>query len=306
MAREGKEPVRLPNFLVIGAPKCGTTSLHHYLSQHPEVYVPKRKELHYFSYEYMQRFAAGPGDAHILIPLCTTRQAYEKHYEQVGTQRAVGDVSPSYLYYAEVSERIKAELGQPKIVVVLRDPIAKAFSQYMHLVRDNRETLTFYDALMAEAQRIREGWAALWRYAESSLYADKLRRYLDIFGADHVKLLLFEELTQAPHQVIRDLFSFLDIDPHFRPNTSKVHNRSGQPRSKMLADFLVKPNAVMTIAKKMVPERVRTPIRLALMTLNTGAKGQIDDKSRAYLREFFATDVREVEKLFGKKLDWLQ
>jgi hypothetical protein len=298
--------MQLPNFLVIGAPKCGTTSLHHYLSQHPEVYVPKRKELHYFSYAYMQRFAAGPGDAHLLAPLCATRQAYEKHYERAGAQPAVGDVSPSYLYYAEVSERIQAELGRPKIVVVLRDPIGKAFSQYMHLVRDNRETLPFYEALMAEEQRMRDGWAALWRYAESSLYADKLERYLTIFGADHVKILLFEELTRAPHLVMRDLFTFLGVDNRFSPDTSTVHNKSGQPRSKQLANFLAKPNMVTAIAKAIVPESVRTPIRLALLSLNTGAKGQIDNKSRAYLREFFAADVRQVEMILHKKLDWLQ
>ena len=298
--------MKLPNFLVIGAPKCGTTSLHHYLSQHPEVYVPQRKELHYFSYAYMQRFAAGPGDAYVLAPLCATRQAYEKHYERVGRQRAVGDISPSYLYYAEVSERIKAELGKPKIVVVLRDPIDKAFSQYMHLVRDNRERLTFYDALMAEEQRIREGWAALWRYAESSLYADKLKHYLDVFGIDHVKILLFEDLTRDPQLVMRELFDFLCVDQHFCPDTSKIHNKSGQPRSKKLATFLAQPNVVTTVAKSLVPESIRTPIRVALLSLNTGAKGQIDNKSRAYLREFFAADVSQIETILGKKLAWLQ
>jgi len=298
--------MRLPNFVVIGAPKCGTTSLHHYLSQHPEVYVPKRKELHYFSYAHMQRFAAGPGDAHILKPLCATRQAYEKHYEKAGIQSAVGDISPSYLYYAEVSERIKAELGRPKIVVVLRDPIDKAFSQYMHLVRDNRETLSFYDALMAEKQHERDGWAALWRYSESSLYAAKLKRYLDDFGIDRVKILLFAELSRNPHAVMRDLFHFLDIDPNFHPDTSKVLNKSGLPKSRALADFLAKPNVVTAVAKKMVPESVSSTIRSALVNLNTGAKRQIDEKSRAYLRDFFAADVGEVEKLLGQKLNWLQ
>jgi hypothetical protein len=205
-----------------------------------------------------------------------------------------------------VSERIKAELGKPKIVVVLRDPIDKAFSQYMHLVRDNRERLTFYDALMAEEQRIREGWAALWRYAESSLYADKLKHYLDVFGIDHVKILLFEDLTRSPHLVMRELFDFLYVDKHFCPDTSKVHNKSGRPKSKVLANFLAKPHVVTTVAKKMLPERVSSTIRSALVSLNTGTKGQIDDKSRAYLREFFAPDVCEVEKLLGKKLAWLQ
>jgi Sulfotransferase family len=305
-AKEREEHMRLPNFVVIGAPKCGTTSLHYYLSQHPEVYVPKRKELHYFSYAHMHRFAAGPGDAHILKPLCATRQAYERHYEKVGKESAVGDISPSYLYYAEVSERIKTELGHPKIIVVLRDPIDKAFSQYMHLVRDNRETLSFYDALMAEKRHERDGWAALWRYSESSLYAAKLKRYLDDFGADQVKILLFAELSRNPQAVLRDIFHFLDIDPNFHPDTSAVLNKSGLPKSRALADFLVKPNVVTTVAKKLVPESISSTIRSALTNLNTGAKRQIDEKSRAYLGDYFAADVADVEKLLGRKLNWLQ
>jgi hypothetical protein len=235
-----------------------------------------------------------------------SHQEYRAYYDNVRSQRAVGDASPSYFYFAEVSERIQAELGRPKMILAIRDPIEKAYSQYMHLVCDNRETLEFYDALMAEEQRRKEGWSAFWRYAESSLYANKLKRYLEIFGAEHVKILLFEELTQAPHLVMRDLFDFLGVDSRFCPNTSTVHNKSGRPRSKRLANFLAKPNVVTSLAKTIVPESVRTPIRLALLTLNTGAKGRMDDRSRAYLREFFAADVRQVEMILGKKLNWLR
>jgi hypothetical protein len=298
--------MRLPNFVVIGAPKCGTTSLHHYLSQHPDVYVPKRKELHYFSYPHIARFSAGPGDANILNHFCATRQSYENHYENAGKEAAIGDISPSYLYYAEVSGRIKMELGNPKIVIVLRDPIDKAFSQYMHLVRDNRETLSFYDALMAEKRHERDGWTPLWRYSESSLYAAKLKIYLDEFGEDRVKILLFTEFIRNPHGVMSELFRFLDVDSEFRPDTSKVLNKSGFPKSRLMADFLSKPNSVTALAKKLFPESVSSSIRSALVDLNTGAKGHIDDKSRQYLREFFAADVSEVERLLGKKMGWLQ
>ena len=297
--------MRLPNFVIIGAPKCGTTSLYHYLQQHPEVYLPKRKELHYFSYEYMQRFAAGPGDKELLTPLCATRQAYEQYYQNVHTHLAIGDVSPSYLYYAQVNERIKAELEQPKIVVVLRNPVEKAYSQYMHLVRDNREPLEFYQALMAEKQRITDGWGALWRYAESSLYTEKLKKYLHTFGEDRVKILFFETLSRSPSLVLTDLFQFLGVNTQVTPDTSTVHHRSGKPKSKLLANFVAKPNVITGLAKKFVPESLRTAIRTALLNINTGDKGQIDEKSRAYLQEYFYHDVQELEKIVGKDLHWL-
>jgi hypothetical protein len=254
----------------------------------------------------MEKLVAGPGDKHILPLLCATRQEYEAYYKNIRSQRAVGDVSPSYFYFSEVSERIKAELGRPKIVLVLRDPIAKAFSQYMHLVRDNRETLTFYDALMAEKQRMQGGWAALWRYAESSLYAQRIKRYLQVFGADQVQILRFEDLSASPHLVMQDLFRFLGVDASFHPDTSAVHNRSGRPKSKILADFIAKPNVVTTIARRLLPESIRTPIRLALLNINTGEKDLMDSKSRIYLQEYFRRDVDEVEKIVGKKLHWLQ
>jgi hypothetical protein len=301
----GTQNVRLPNFLIIGAEKCGTTSLYYYLKQHPEVYLPKRKELHYFSCEHMKKQMAGPGDKRILPALCATRQEYNAYYQHVRSERAVGDASPSYFYFAEVSERIQAELGKPKMVLALRDPIDKAYSQYMHLVRDNRETLEFYDALMAEKQRTKEGWSAFWRYAESSLYAEKIKRYLHVFGEDHIRIILFEDLASVPHLVMHDLFQFLGVDADFRPHTDTVHNKSGKPKSKILADFIAKPNVVTIVAKKIIPESVRTAVRVALLNINTGSKGKIDSQSQAYLREYFYHDVCEVEKILGRKLTWL-
>jgi hypothetical protein len=269
------------------------------------VYLPKRKELHYFSCEYMKKQMGGPGDTRILPSLCVSRQEYRAYYDNVHAQRAVGDASPSYFYFTEVIARIQAELGRPQMVLAIRDPIEKAYSQYMHLVRDNRETLEFYDALMAEGQRRQEGWSAFWRYAESSLYAEKIKRYLQVFGEDHMKIILFEDLASAPHLVMHDLFQFLGVDASFHPRTETVHNKSGKPKSKILADFIAKPNVVTSVAKQMIPESVRTAVRVALLNINTGSKGKIDSQAQAYLREYFYHDVCEVERIVGRKLAWL-
>jgi hypothetical protein len=296
--------MRLPNFVVIGAPKCGTTSLYYYLRQHPDIYLPERKELHYFSHDCLRERMAGPGDRHALSSLCSSRQQYEEHYAKARDQKAVGDISPSYFYFSEVSERIKHELGDPKIILMVRDPIQKAFSQYMHLVRDNRENLGFYDALMAEEQRIRANWAVLWRYAESSLYTDKLRKYLSVFGTSRLKVILFEELSRSPQAILRDLFGFLGVDVDFQPTISRIYNRSGRPKSKWMADFLNKPNFVTVTAAKLVPEKIRTPLRLAFLEMNTGKKERIDERSRAYLTEYSRRDVVGLERLLDRKLGW--
>jgi Sulfotransferase family len=300
-----KERVRLPNFVVVGAAKCGTTSLFHYLKQHPDVFLPLRKELHYFSYDHLGRDAGGPGGSYILDFACATKEEYESYYLKVGSQAAVGEVSPSYFHYSEVSERLKAELAEPRIVIILRDPIKRAHSQYMHLVRDNRETLSFFDALMAEPDRIRAGWNVLWHYADSSLYSQRIKKYLDVFGSDRVKVLLFEEFLRNPEQELDGLFHFLNIARRQTIDTTRIYNRSGQPRSRALADFLARPNLLTTAARRWLPEELRDRIKNALLDLNTGRKKVIDDRSRAYLKDYFASDVRDVERILGRNLRWL-
>jgi hypothetical protein len=297
--------IRLPNFVVVGAAKCGTTSLFHYLKQHSDVFLPVQKELHYFAYDHLSRNTGGPGGARTLDFACATRQAYEAHYRHAGSQTAIGEVSPSYFYFPQVSERINLELDGPKIVVILRDPIQKAYSQYMHLVRDNRETLPFFEALMAEQDRTAAGWTAMWRYAESSLYSQRITKYLEVFGEDRIKILLFEELSKNPAPVLDALFGFLGLAPRDAINTERVYNRSGHPRSRALADFLARPNPVTTAARRWVPDRLRDRIKYAMLNLNTGRKEAIDDRSRAYLQAFFADDVGELERILGRRLGWL-
>jgi hypothetical protein len=300
----GGDDVTLPNFLIVGAEKCGTTSLYQYLKQHPDVYLPAKKELHYFAYDDIGKIARDPGGQSVLTHACATREEYESYYRGIGAYAAVGEVSPSYFYFSQTSERLQSELDDPRIIIMLRDPVKKAHSQYMHLVRDNREHLSFFDALMAEEQRIEAAWGPLWRYTESSLYSSRVAKYLQVFGKDRVKIGFFEDLLKSPKTVVNDLFEFIGVAPDGSIDTSRVYNKSGRPRSRLLADFLAKPNPVTTAARRWVPEHLRDRIRHAMLDLNTGRKDAIDDRSRAYLRQRFAGDVRELEQILGKRLNW--
>jgi hypothetical protein len=297
--------VRLPNFIIVGAAKSGTTSLHYYLKQHPDIYLPAKKELHYFAWEHMLRFSCGPGDRDILAHVCQTREEYESAYSDIHGESAVGEVSPSYLYFAEVSNQIKEELSDTKIIIVLRNPIEKAFSQYMHLVRDNREVLQFYDALMAEKERISQGWAAIWRYAESSLYCYRLQKYLDVFGDRHVRIFLYDDLARSPERLMRELLEFIEVDPQHPIDLSKAQNRSGKPRSRFMANLLARPNPLRSLAKRVLSDEITYSLKLRLQDLNTGKKGTIDSRSRAYLTDFCGADVQAVQQIVGRPLNWL-
>lgn len=294
-----------PNFLVIGTPKSGTTSLYYYLEQHPDVYLPDKKELHYYSYPYIKDNSNGIGDKIVLASLCSNRKDYENNYKGVRDEKAVGEISPSYLFYSDVAARIKDELGIVKIIVILRNPIEKAYSQYIHLVRDQREHLSFYDALLAESERRGNKWGDFWLYAFSSLYSEKLKVYQSVFGVSNVKVILFEDFTNNTDATLEDIFRFLGVNKEFKCNTEKIYNKGGIAKSKIIAKFFSEPNLIRTIAKQMIPKLVRRNIRLFILNLNIKKSPEIDSKSMAYLVDYFQHDVTELEKILQQKIDWL-
>ena len=295
---------RLPNFIVVGAPKCGTTSLYHYLRQHPQIFLPARKELHYFSFRFMERLLAGPGDANILATSCRTFEDYAAYYAPASDATARGDISPSYFYFTDVCQEIRERLGNPKIIIMLRDPVQKAFSQYMHLIRDGRETLELNAALAEEPRRIELGYAAMWRYAESSLYTARTRRFMDEFGRDHVKVILFDDLVRNPAQVLQDTFRFLGVDPAAQVRHESVYNRSGVPRSRWMAHLISKPNIITSIARTVLPLSLTGRVKDALQRANTGGKLRLDAAAKGYLQSYFDADLAQLEQLLGKPIPW--
>jgi hypothetical protein len=295
----------LPNFVVVGAPKCGTTSLYYYLRQHPQVFLPQRKELHYFAFPFLSRLIAGPGDSSILATSCRTLEEYRNYFTDARDEKAVGDISPSYFHYAEeVAPQIHSTLGEPKIIVMLRDPVQKAFSQYMHLIRDNRETLEFPAALDAEEQRIGQGYSAMWRYAESSLFFRRTQRFIEEFGRERVRVVLFDDLARDPAHTVAGVFEFLGVDPAVPVQLDSTFNRSGAPRSRLLASAITRPNPVTRLARRLLPLSITGKVRDLLQRANTGEKHDLDAASRDRLRQFFAADTAELETLLQRALPW--
>ncbi|MEM9773219.1 MAG: sulfotransferase [Chloroflexota bacterium] len=292
-----------PNTLVVGAPRCGTTSIFQYLRQHPDIYLPVRKELHYFTYQRLQENCNGPGDMGVLETLCETKEEYFSHYKQVQNEKIICEISPSYLYYSDISQRLKAELGDIKIIVSLRDPVEKAYSQYMHLVRLNLEELDFYSALIQEKDRANKNWGDIWRYAESSLYADRVSDYIKMFGQENVHVTFLENFIQDPVNAIQRIFQFLEVDTELIPDM-RVYNKSGKPRSKIVGQFFARPNPLKNLIKGVVPEKIRVPLRLAILNWNSLEKEEISPEAKALLMAYFREDTAKLEGLLGYPMPW--
>ena len=296
---------RLPNFVVVGAAKCGTTSLWHYLSQHPDIYLPRRrKELHHFAADEIRANSAGPGDGRALEDLCATWDDYLAEFAEAGGQAAVGDVSPSYFAYPQSAAAIRRRLGEPRIVLILREPVQKAFSQYSHLLRDGRETLPFWEALQAEPERRAKGWGALWRYVAGGLYAQPAATFLDSFGRDRVLVLFFEDMVRDQAAAMRQLFAFLSVDPDVPVDGSGVFNRSGAPRSRRLAALLTQRNPLRSLARRLLPPQVTAAVARRIVDLNTGGKPVLDARSRSFLAERLADDTARLAQILGRPLPW--
>lgn len=291
----------LPNFLIVGAAKSGTSSLDYYLSQHPEVYIPPKKEAHYFSIPDFPAQFRGPGDEGMNLYTLRSREEYERLFEHVTHEKAVGESSVFYLYYPNTAERIQQEIPDVKIIMILRNPVDRAFSAYMHLIRDEREDLSFEQSLEKELVRKNSDFEPMWLYRDLGRYYLQVKRYLEVFGSSQVKVIIFEDFVKRPQAVMKEVFAFLGVDSDFLVDTSLKLNESGKVKSRWLYNFISKPNLVKEVIKPLFPQaaRERLGIRAKGMVLE---RASIDPQLRARLFESFADDIEQLQELLQRDL----
>jgi hypothetical protein len=242
-----------PTFLILGAAKSGTTALYAWLRQHPDVYMSPVKQPHYFA--GLTPTFSGPGDQALNREIVTSEAEYLRLFAPGATRRARGEASPFYLYYAErTMERLRRTLPEARLVVLLREPVSRAYSGYLHLVRDGRETLSFQQALDREEERRARGWEPLWAHRALGLYAQQLAIVLEAFPRQQVGVWLYDDMRTRPAALFEEVCRFIGVDPGFRPTLSR-HNQSGVPRSAALHALLVKLRAPH-VAKALLPEPV--------------------------------------------------
>lgn len=299
----------MPNFLIIGAAKSGTTSLHYYLGQHPGIYMAARKDTFFFCFFEKEPNFSGPGDQEWYREWAVTRlEDYQALFEGHSGETAIGEACAEYLYDEEAPANIKSLVPNAKLVVVLRNPVERAYSNFMHLVRDGYEPVCdFSQALLLEEARRQENWRPMWHYRARGFYSQQIERYLRLFDKSQIRVYLHEDLASTPGSLFRDLFGFLGVDADFRPDTSMKHNVSGIPRSRTLLDAIMKPNPLKTIMKPLIPATCRNLAKKVL----TGTKVNlrrfpIPSELRQTLVAQYRADILRLECLIDRDLShWL-
>lgn len=295
----------MPNFIILGAAKSGTTALYHYLKQHPQIYLSPVKETEFFAFEGEELNFQGPKDLPRLS--ITTLADYQAQFEGVERETAIGEASPVYLYSSKASQRIHNYLPDAKLIVILRNPIERAYSQFLMFVRDNREPLTdFMQAVNEEETRIKQNWAWGWHYLQVGLYHQQLTRYFDLYQPEQIKIYLYEELKNDPNYIVKDIFNFLEVEPNFMPDMTIKHNISGVPQNKFIHSWLYKKNLFKELVKPFLSEKLRQKIFINLKKQQKLQKPKLTPETKQQLLPFFQEDILKLQELIAKDLSsWL-
>ena len=298
----------LPNFLVVGAAKAGTTSVYQYLIQHPQIYMSPIKEPYFFSFIDSKPAFKGPYDDKTNKTIVTKIEDYEKLFENVVNEKAIGECSNSYLYFKYTAENIRKMIPACKIIVILRNPADRAYSHYLQSIMLGHEKLSFKDALQNERVRKEKNWRWHYQYIGQSMYYEQVLQYYNCFGGENVKIFLFEELINAPMKLMENIFEFLRVDSSFEPVTKK-HNATGLPKNNMLHKFLSYDNWIKNITRPFTSSKLRGMIYKMILSKNYNYKNKtkLDDGLKKELKLLFKEDIIKLEKLTNRDLsNWLK
>lgn len=284
----------VPNFFCIGAQKAGTTTLHDILSKHPDIYLPESKEAFFFHYD--ENYIKG-------------LKWYEKtFFDKWNGQNAVGSITPEYLYYENAAARIHKDLGSNiKLILILRNPVARAYSHYLMTVSRGFENESFEKAIQLEEERLKKGnFEKLhFSYLSRGHYFVQISRFLDLFPYEQMKFIIFEEeIKKNINQTIGEILDFLDVENiklecHLKSNPASI------PRSNLLRDFIYRKNIIKKFGKYLIPKKVGINLLVRLDSFNRKPfvpEKLTFDKQQSIFSKYFFDDIEKLEGLIHRDL----
>lgn len=300
--------MKLPNFLILGAAKSGTTSLAEYLDQHPEVFFCPTKEPNYFAFAGETLPPPGPASPEVLYELLykysvTDYGEYLSLFESVGEQKAIGEGSVRYLYFEEAPRRIKEKIPDVRLIVILREPVSRLYSHYCMNVRYQLEPLSLPEAMAAEKARRDANWGWDWHYANVSLYCKQIQRYFDLFDREQVKVVLYDDFVNKPLAVFQEICRHIGVSDRFVPDMSQRGMVAYRTRNFALDRWLHWPSRPRTLLKRFFP-RITGAAISRLDHLNRAPAPRLDAALRQELTGLFREEVEHLGQLLDRKIPW--
>ncbi|MEA5535226.1 sulfotransferase family protein [Crocosphaera sp. XPORK-15E] len=273
-----------PRFIVIGGHKCGTSSLHTYFQQHPDILMPKIK------------------GQDLLNKLNLDIVDYEKSYEPITTQRIFGEVSSNYFQSDKACSEIKKYFPHTKLLMILRHPADRAFSHFNMMAAEQK-----FDFKFTEINQYPEKFGSI---IQLGFYYDNLKQYIDTFGKHPLKVFLFDSLIKNKQQFFAEVFRFLEVDDQFLPNTSVIMRKGGKVKHQGIKEFILSNSIFKKTASIMIKPVTNSEERYNLYKKVDNLfieKVSLDNNLRESLINIYREDILKTQELLDINLShWLK
>lgn len=295
---------KLPHFFLLGALKAGTTAIQSYFESHREVFLPDMKETLYFAYQPGWDTLNGPAK---LKPV-TNISSYKACFAKADDDQLRGEICPVYMAYPDTSIKRMQEvyggyLANVKAIFILRHPVARAYSHYLMHVKNLQETLSFESAIQDSIRRRRhtQNWSPFFDYLFPGFYAYSLKRFMEVMPNYYV--CLYEDFKERPVEVLREMETFLGVEHLGQLPANR--NISGVPKNKLLQKFLVNPNGIKRVLKKLLPHTLRIQLKERAINQNLN-KDTISPQLFKELTQLYKNDLLALNDLIEPDVShWL-
>lgn len=312
----------IPNFFIVGAAKCGTTALYHFLSQHPDVHLSPIKEPNHFSTDIrledlrpetrkrlqlleVEKYVEG--DMHVPMhrAFITDRERYLRLFRFAKGQQAIGEASASYLFSKTAAAEIKKFNPAARIIILLRDPVDRAFSHYQMDQRMAITTGSFEEALEEDAKRPVKNWGSASLYLELGFYTEQVRRYVDQFPRNQILFLLSDELRGEPQATLNKVCDFLGVSP-FPFQTDREANVSSLPRNNIVRRLIRIDYLRVKVRRAIRSRAIRSFFKNLLFKRKDKAE-KMSKETESRLTRLYTEDLTLLSALTGKDLSvWMK
>jgi len=275
-----------PNFFIVGANKAGTTSLYEYLKDIPGIYMSPVKEPKYFS------------EAHNVPGFPRKRRNEEQYFSLfngVKDEKIIGEASSDYLGDPKAPFSIHDINPTANILISLRDPVERLFSAYLMYIKFGYFKASF-------CQEIENSMKNYPMWMERGIYFDSVKRYLELFGTKHVKILIFEEWIKNPKNTVQEILQFLGINYEINDFKEEIYNPFLVSRGS-IAKWVFRRKKIGGFAQKYLPSSTRRILKEKILTYKA-EKPKMEKKDRDFLIDFYKDDVKKLANLLGQKLHW--
>ncbi|GAB4225919.1 MAG: sulfotransferase [Stanieria sp.] len=292
--------MKLPNFLIIGIQKAGTTSIYNYLQEHPQIYMSPVKETNFFEKDWESLPVEERNKKGII-----TFDDYCQLFTNVKDEIAIGEASPNYLFhYQSSAPKIKQYLPNAKLIAILRNPVERAYSDYLMHIRDAIGYRPLSEQIKHSAHKsfiIRKGF-----------YYEPLKFYYEQFCPEQIKVFLYEDFCKQPQVIMQEMYRYLGVDDTFSPDVSKKAQVAKVPKNQTINNLLQRQNPLRTMVanalKTIISLETRQKLRDSLVNLNSIDKKQapLSEEDRKQLIKIYQEDIFKLQELLQRDLSiWL-